>query len=73
MYEEFGEKRQAIAQYEQIIESLGPKDVLIDPYDVHIKCMSLCMECNLKPNAAKQAGTRERTLQSGHENDVVLD
>ena len=56
LYEEFGEKRQAIAQYEQIIESLGPKDVLIDPYDVHIKCMSLCMECNLKPNAAKVLG-----------------
>ena len=56
LYEEFGEKRQAIAQYEQIIETLGPKDVLIDPYEIHIKCMNLCLECNLKPNAAKVLG-----------------
>ena len=56
LFEEFGEKKKAIMQYEQIIETLGSKDAMIDAYEVHIKCMDLCMECNLKPLAAKLFG-----------------
>ena len=47
------ERRKGDMQYEQIIETLGSKDAMIDAYEVHIKCMDLCMECNLKPLAAK--------------------
>ena len=75
LFEEFGEKKKAIMQYEQIIETLGSKDAMIDAYEVHIKCMDLCMECNLKPLAAKLFGgyAEERSRQSGLECDVILD
>jgi general transcription factor 3C polypeptide 3 (transcription factor C subunit 4) len=74
LYEEFGDKKQAITLYEAIIDCLSDADVMIDIAAVHFKCSNLCIECNLKPNAAKVllAYTRKHATNVEWETMVYL-